>query len=309
MLTTRTPEAHAAVLAQFKTLKTGMFTPPSFEGTIEFPGVDGGAEWGGAAFDPDSALLYVNANEMPWIVRLIPNNDTSLYNSKCATCHREDRKGSPSAPSLERIGDRRSRDEIAAIIRQGTGRMPGFSDLGAKNTGDLVDFLVTGKDKGADPAVQERSELAPLPQRRRDALPRSGRLSAAHAAVGHAERDRSQRRRDPLEDSVRRVSRAGRQRADQHRQRQLRRPGRHRRRARLHRRDELRPEVSRLRQAHRHAAVGDDAAGGRQRDAGGLSDQRPRVRRHRLRRRQERRAVRQQHRRRSRCRANGDPEP
>ena len=163
MLTRRTPDAHAAVLAQFKTLKTGMFTPPSFEGTIEFPGVDGGGEWGGAAFDPDSALLYVNANEMPWIVRLIPNNDTSLYNNKCATCHREDRTGTTSAPSLERVGDHRSRDELAAIIRQGTGRMPGFSDLGAKNTGDLVDFLVTGKDKGVDPAV--RNDPSWLPYR------------------------------------------------------------------------------------------------------------------------------------------------
>ena len=163
MITRRTPGAHAAVLAQFKTLKTGMFAPPSLEGSIEFPGVDGGGEWGGAAFDPDSALLYVNANEMPWIVRLIPNNDTSLYNNKCATCHREDRKGSPSAPSLEAIGDRRSRDEIAAIIRQGTGRMPGFSDLGAKNTGDLVEFLVTGRDKGADPAF--KSEPGWLPYR------------------------------------------------------------------------------------------------------------------------------------------------
>src|SRR5204862_301795 len=86
-----------------------------------FPGFDGGAEWGGAAFDPDSALLFVNSNEMPWIVRLIPNNDTSLYKVNCATCHRDDRKGSPSAPSLERIGDRRRREEIAARIRQEEG--------------------------------------------------------------------------------------------------------------------------------------------------------------------------------------------
>src|SRR6185436_7322119 len=108
---------------------------------------------GGAAFDPDSALLYVNSNEMPWIVKLIPNNDTSLYNSKCATCHREDRKGSPAAPSLEGVGERRSRDEIAAVIRQGTGRMPAFPDMGARNSNDLVEYLVTGRDKGADPAL------------------------------------------------------------------------------------------------------------------------------------------------------------
>jgi quinoprotein glucose dehydrogenase len=153
MLTTRTPEAHAAVLAQFKKLATGFYTPPSLEGTIIFPGVDGGGEWGGAAFDPDTALLYVNSNEMPWIMRLIPNNDQSLYNSKCATCHKEDRTGSPQAPSLVGIGDRHSREAIATLIREGTGRMPGNPDMGARNINDLVDFLLTGKDKGKDPAL------------------------------------------------------------------------------------------------------------------------------------------------------------
>ena len=153
MLTTRTPEAHRAVVEQFRRLDSGMFAPPSFKGTIVFPGFDGGAEWGGAAFDPDTALLYVNANEMPWIVRLIPNNDTSLYNHNCASCHGDVKKGTASMPSLEGIGERRSRDEIATIIRQGTGRMPGFPEIGARNTDDLVDFLVTGRDKGDDPKV------------------------------------------------------------------------------------------------------------------------------------------------------------
>jgi len=153
MLTTRTPEAHAAVVERFRRFGSGMFAPPTERGIIVFPGFDGGAEWGGAAFDPDSALLYVNSNEMPWIVRLIPNNDTSLYNVNCATCHREDRKGSPAAPSLEKIGERRTREEIATVIREGTGRMPGFPDMGGRNISDLVDFLLTGKDKGADPRV------------------------------------------------------------------------------------------------------------------------------------------------------------
>jgi quinoprotein glucose dehydrogenase len=153
MLTTRTPEAHAAVVARFRQFETGMFAPPSERGIIVFPGFDGGAEWGGAAFDPESALLYVNANEMPWIVRLIPNNDTSLYNINCATCHREDRTGSPSAPSLIGVGERRSRDQLAAIIREGTGRMPAFPDMGGRNIADLVEFLITGHDKGTDPKV------------------------------------------------------------------------------------------------------------------------------------------------------------
>ena len=151
MLTRRTPQAHAAVLEQFRTLKSGLFTPPSLKGTIIFPGVDGGAEWGGAAFDPETALLYVNSNEMPWIVRLIPNTDTSLYKSKCATCHGGTLRGSPAAATLVDIGRRKTRDQLIDVIRHGTGRMPGFPDLGTKNTNDLVDFLITGTDKGSDP--------------------------------------------------------------------------------------------------------------------------------------------------------------
>ena len=154
MLTRRTPQAHAAVLAEYRRMRAGdLFTPPSLDGSIIFPGVDGGAEWGGAAFDPATALLYVNSNEMPWTVRLIPNTDTAVYNTKCASCHREDRKGSPAAPSLEQIGARMSRDEIAAIIREGTGRMPGFPDMGGRNINDVVDYLLTGKDKAADPQI------------------------------------------------------------------------------------------------------------------------------------------------------------
>ena len=154
MLTTRTPEAHAEVLKRFRTMRSGMFEPPSLEGTIVFPGFDGGAEWGGVAFDPGSGLLFVNSNEMPWIVKMIPNNDTSLYNSKCATCHKTDRTGTPEAPSLVGIGKKLSRDEIATIVRQGTGRMPAFPDMGARNINDVADFLITGKDKGADPALK-----------------------------------------------------------------------------------------------------------------------------------------------------------
>jgi quinoprotein glucose dehydrogenase len=91
---------------------------------------------------------------MPWIVKLIPNDDTSLYNSKCATCHQEDRTGTTMAPSLVDIGARYSREQIATLIRQGTGRMPAFPDMGSRNINDLADFLITGKDKGKDPGFR-----------------------------------------------------------------------------------------------------------------------------------------------------------
>src|SRR2546426_5068141 len=73
MVTKRTVQAHDDVLQRLRTLRNGgQFTPPSREGTVIFPGLDGGGEWGGAAFDPETALLYVNSNEMPWVLRLVP---------------------------------------------------------------------------------------------------------------------------------------------------------------------------------------------------------------------------------------------
>jgi quinoprotein glucose dehydrogenase len=158
MVTNRTPEAHAAVLARLRELDSnGIFTPPSTRGTVLMPGTDGGGEWGGAAFDPETALLYVNSNEQPWIIRMVTHDTTSLYNHNCASCHGADRKGAPPTfPPLTDIATRRTRQELAAIIRDGTGRMPGFSHLG-RGINEIVDFLVTGKDTtAADPAEARR---------------------------------------------------------------------------------------------------------------------------------------------------------
>jgi len=149
MVTDRTPEAHAAVLARLKTLDSnGIFTPPSLRGTVLMPGTDGGAEWGGAAFDPESGLLYVNSNEQPWIIRMVTHETASLYLNNCATCHGSNREGAPPTfPSLVDIGKRRSREDIIRFVREGGGRMPSFDYL-EHNVDEIVDFLLTGRDLG-----------------------------------------------------------------------------------------------------------------------------------------------------------------
>ena len=59
-----TPEIHAMAVAEMQQFRLGpLFTPPSLRGTLQRPNVAGGANWGGAAFDPESGLLYVRSSE------------------------------------------------------------------------------------------------------------------------------------------------------------------------------------------------------------------------------------------------------
>ncbi len=172
LLTQRTPEAHAAVLAKFGTLRSGpQFTPPSFQGTIIFPGLDGGGEWGGAAWDPTTGILYVNSNEMAFILRLIPRrlgtgamSGSSLYRQNCSGCHRTDLSGSPPEfPSLIQIGSKLTRDEVTSMVEHGGGRMPGFARLGSGSVNAIVEFLLTGKDVKLDGAEhQQVTSFSPL---------------------------------------------------------------------------------------------------------------------------------------------------
>src|SRR5688500_1859851 len=136
MLTKRTPAAHAWALKEFASFRSGgPFTPLRLgKPTVVFPGFDGGAEWGGSAFDPATGLLYVNSNDIAWTGALAPDDagqsGRALYLRDCASCHRDNGEGAPSQiPSLAGIAQRRKRPELTTIIQKGAGRMPGFPNL------------------------------------------------------------------------------------------------------------------------------------------------------------------------------------
>ncbi len=158
MLTRRTPEAHRTAIERFRSLRSGgQFTPPSREGTIIFPGFDGGGEWGGNAFDPETHLLYVNSNEMAWVLRLVPvpaakplATGRELYARHCASCHREDLRGTPPEfPALTGIGAKYPEARITEIIRDGSGRMPGFDNLQPSAAGAITRYLARGDQVSA----------------------------------------------------------------------------------------------------------------------------------------------------------------
>ncbi len=157
-ITDISPEAHAYVRERFKTVRSnGQFVPPSIQGTMIFPGFDGGAEWGGAAVDPMEAVLYVNSNEMPWILTMVELDSeasltgSGLYAAHCANCHGSELQGSAdgSYPPLADLMESRSREEIANRIRRGMGRMPSFGFLTESQTSSLVDFL-TGEGEDSE---------------------------------------------------------------------------------------------------------------------------------------------------------------
>ena len=167
-LTRRTPEARRAVLERFRRLRSnGQFEPPSREGTVIFPGFDGGGEWGGASFDPATGLMYVNSNEMAWILRLVERRrpaelagGKSLYAANCASCHKSDLSGSPPEfPSLAGIGKKYSDSDVLDIVRQGQGRMPGFSRLSGEALRALTHFVLTGEDTKTTVAMVASSPI------------------------------------------------------------------------------------------------------------------------------------------------------
>jgi quinoprotein glucose dehydrogenase len=152
-LTTVTPAAQAAALAQFRKLRSnGQFVPPSTQGTVIFPGFDGGGEWGGSAFDEGTGLLYVNGNEMPWILTMVELKEGGTgptaagkrtYDRSCAVCHGAERTGDTLKvfPSLVDVSKRLSREQVEEIIQHGKGVMPSFGSLSTAERKTLVAFL------------------------------------------------------------------------------------------------------------------------------------------------------------------------
>lgn len=131
LVSDRTPEVEAAMRARLTKLRSGsLYMPPSVEGTVMVPGVDGGAEWGGAAWDADSGTLYVNANQIASILQVVETAGEvdlmgNVYLGLCAGCHGLDMKGDGlTVPSLIGIEERLGFFEFHRVMRNGRGRMP-----------------------------------------------------------------------------------------------------------------------------------------------------------------------------------------
>jgi quinoprotein glucose dehydrogenase len=143
------------VEARLSKARTGSpFIPLTKEMTIFYPGTDGGAQWGGAATDPEG-VIYIPAKQNPVYSSLrereqIANNSAlsgnQLYTRNCGSCHGTDRQGSHdgSYPGLLNLDKRSTSEKVHQVLQTGRGMMPSFTHLPEKERKAIVDFLLKG---------------------------------------------------------------------------------------------------------------------------------------------------------------------
>jgi len=169
------PQTHRTMLERYRQIKhREPFHPPSKEGNWIFPGFDGGGEWGGAAFDPETQILYVNSSELPWAMMMVDVQGPkagdigtaplgrTVYNTYCLACHGQDLKGAGSSyPTLVDIGERYGSKTMTDLIDNGMNMMPGFAHIPELEKQALVNFLLKlEQDSDGEPQNLE-SEVSP----------------------------------------------------------------------------------------------------------------------------------------------------
>lgn len=164
--TDRTEAARALVADRFKESNTGnKYLPPSLKGSLYY-GFGGGAEWGGAAADPDG-VFYINGNNMLWWLKmrenpalLNPVNQQNkgllLYNTHCTVCHdmsAANQSPDQAFPNLKDIGKRMSARQIEELLLAGKGRMPSFQHLPKSDREAVINFI--RNQKAEQPLVDD----------------------------------------------------------------------------------------------------------------------------------------------------------
>lgn len=175
--------SYQELVKRFHTYKGGpMFTPPSIEGTLVFPGLTGGGEWGGPSIDPESGIMYINANELPWIVTIQDNRieqpaktkqtnleaGTTLYTKNCSGCHGADLKGSGNFPALVDLNKRYKEIDFKNLITSGRRMMPAFKNLSESDKNAIASYLLNMDAKQKDvyiPEIQKKDPFYEVPYR------------------------------------------------------------------------------------------------------------------------------------------------
>jgi quinoprotein glucose dehydrogenase len=79
----------------------GPYTPPRTDRTIQYPGYNGGTDWGGVAVDPRRGIIVANYNDMPNYVRLVPRKEAN----RLGWAPRSEARGGSLGSGAEGAGD------------------------------------------------------------------------------------------------------------------------------------------------------------------------------------------------------------
>jgi len=166
-------EDHKAILQQFRSVRyEGLFTPPDLKGTLSLPATRGGANWGGAAYDPATGHLYIRGNNLPEIITIVDLDkhfaarDNSIFETgrvaymrHCSACHGAEKKGiPPTFPSLISLKNKMSEKEALEKIRMGGGSMPGYKGvLTPAEEQAITAFLFDKKEGQAGPVAEVKT--------------------------------------------------------------------------------------------------------------------------------------------------------
>jgi quinoprotein glucose dehydrogenase len=97
-LTNYSPADHDSLVKKFRSMRyEGLYTPPDLKGTLQLPGTRGGGEWGGAAFDPATSILYIKSNDAPDLITIVRGTKQASSEQVTATSQLEtvDRQARP----------------------------------------------------------------------------------------------------------------------------------------------------------------------------------------------------------------------
>lgn len=148
-----------------------MYNPITTKGTIIFPGLDGGAEWGGPTFDPETGLMYVNSNEMAWeffavdISKQPAKHETTgdaglrIFRTTCMSCHGVDRKGAGNYPSLLSVSKRYTTQAIDTLLQTGRRMMPTFKQLKDAERKAVIAYVMENKAEQEKPYTDTSRKL------------------------------------------------------------------------------------------------------------------------------------------------------
>jgi len=152
--------------------RTGLYTPPAVgQDTINLPSVNGGALFFSTGADAASGTVYVLSKDLPSIVKLVPEGESTtanagglipsrphnaprhkspfptqeqmgraVYEQNCQFCHGPELKGD-RGPALDTVVSRLGADTTRNTILHGRATMPSFSALPAESLNELMAFL------------------------------------------------------------------------------------------------------------------------------------------------------------------------